>query len=758
MPILSHHAKEWGLLSSVSSDIVDLNVHSISDSVDIDKLLNRNTDRRWKHTFNCPGWYVKGINPETGEECWESCQFKPDEPRKDKEGKAIKYESILETRIAPLFLKMPDPNYWNKVREGIDPIVITEGAKKAGAGLSAGFPSISLPGVWNGQIKGRLHHFLKLYCQPGRRFYLAFDSDVMTKEGVQKALIRLARLLLEKNCNVSIVLFPGDEDKTGLDDYVQRQGADALRTLIEQSKTFEEWNNYLIDSTPKLSKRQLQIAKIKKIFSNRVKLMVRGNILLIDGKAFDANCDHIGIEEKYGTGVGRDYLNEVLLFLARQSAQDPVIDYLEECYDRYGETTLPMIEGMGRKYLGTEEPIYDTYLKKTLLAAVTRTIEPGCKHETACVLQGGQGIGKSTFWRVLGGDWFDDNMKDTTNDELMKLHTCWIEEWGEIDRVTGKKEANEIKQFLSVQNDKFRPPYGRMVVENPRRFIIVGSTNSAEFLQDSTGDRRFWVIPVKKKIDIAQLILDRDQLWAAAYALYKKGTEKIYLSPEEDKIRDEMNNPYRNDDPWEEIINKYLGDKTEIKMVDILTDALFFEPSRIDRRSQGRVSCILRAMGWQKIHTMAGKVWRKTQNHGSDGSLDDETLTVKASNNDPSPNNNGSFKGHNNQMGHEVSEQLKPNDPMTLMTHKNRDLDIVDQNKTAETQQIRKGDVVWIVNFSALAEKRKGKSPPDRLFSLDWRVTHVGHDLSWCVCLEGDGKNLKYQIPNECLKRKSNEK
>ncbi|NJR73305.1 MAG: DUF3854 domain-containing protein [Scytonema sp. CRU_2_7] len=363
MHILSHHLEEWTVLSSVTDSIVEQNVYSLSESVEIDKLLNRNTDRRWKHTFNCPGWYVKGVNPIDGSECWESCQFKPDVPRTTKDGKAIKYESVLESRIAPLFLQMLDRDYWHKVRENLDPIVITEGAKKAGCGLSNGYATVSIPGVWNGQCKGRLHHFLKHFCQPGRRFYLAFDSDVMEKDGVQKALIRLSRLLLEHNCNVSIVMFPGGEEgKVGLDDFVHLGGS--LQGAIDNAKTFEEWNNELIDSTPKQTRKQVQIARMEKAFGNRVKLMVRGNNILVDGKPYNANFGYLSVEKKYGIGGGKDFFNECLQWLASENEQDPVKDYLEECADRFGDTTIEMIEGMATRYLGTDHPIYDVYLKK----------------------------------------------------------------------------------------------------------------------------------------------------------------------------------------------------------------------------------------------------------------------------------------------------------------------------------------------------------------------------------------------------------
>jgi phage/plasmid-associated DNA primase len=239
MPIRQEHLEEWVKGSGVGEAIANLNVESLDDSQEIDKRLNRNNKRRTKHTdWGTGGWYVSGVDPLTGEKHGIGGQFKPDQPRVYA-GKPIKYESASDSEAVPLFLDTGDRNYWPNILAGTEAIVITEGAKKAGAGLTAGVPTISLSGVCNGQKQGRLKEYLHCFCQLGRRVYLCFDSDIMEKPPVRKALDTLGRLIAETGATVSVINLP--EATKGLDDFVVTNGHQAFHDLIKGAKTFEEW-------------------------------------------------------------------------------------------------------------------------------------------------------------------------------------------------------------------------------------------------------------------------------------------------------------------------------------------------------------------------------------------------------------------------------------------------------------------------------------------------------------------------------------
>ncbi|MEO1182520.1 MAG: DUF3854 domain-containing protein, partial [Cyanobacteria bacterium J06636_28] len=196
----SPHFLEWES-SGVSAEIIERNVWTIDDAWEVDQLLNRNSKRRWKHSDQMvPCWAVAGVDPKTGERSYRGVQIKPDTPLIDERTqKPRKYFGASKTPSSPLFLEMVDHQYWPKlITDMTSPIIITEGAKKAGAVLSQGLPCISLPGVATGGKLSRLKPELELFARYGRSIYLAFDRDIVSKRQVRNALHNLGRMLAEK--------------------------------------------------------------------------------------------------------------------------------------------------------------------------------------------------------------------------------------------------------------------------------------------------------------------------------------------------------------------------------------------------------------------------------------------------------------------------------------------------------------------------------------------------------------------------------
>ncbi|MGN1225123.1 MAG: VapE domain-containing protein, partial [Ruminococcus sp.] len=221
-----------------------------------------------------------------------------------------------------------------------------------------------------------------------------------------------------------------------------------------------------------------------------------------------------------------------------ERAYHPIQEYLEHLPDWDG---VPRVDTLLIDYFGAEDSPYTrTVMRKTLIAAVARIYRPGTKFDSVLILNGPQGIGKSTFFYKLAGDWFSDSlsitdMKDKSGPE--KLQGYWILELGELAGMR-KTDVEIVKSFLSRVDDKYRASYGVSVESHPRQCVIVGSTNAENgFLRDITGNRRFWPVrmtgnSVKKAWQMTTE--DVQQIWAETLVYYRTG-EKLYLEGGEAK-------------------------------------------------------------------------------------------------------------------------------------------------------------------------------------------------------------------------------
>ena len=213
-------------------------------------------------------------------------------------------------------------------------------------------------------------------------------------------------------------------------------------------------------------------------------------------------------------------------------------------------------------YFGAEDTPYTrAVIRKTLVAAVARIYEPGIKFDSILVLNGPQGMGKSTFFSLLGKQWFSDSlsisdMRDKTAAE--KLLGNWILEISEMSGIR-KTEVEVVKSFVTRQDDKFRQAYGVNVESHPRKCVIVGSTNSeGGFLRDVTGNRRFWPVHVPGTGKFHPWELDCvDQVWAEAIHLYKEG-EELFLKGREAEEAYKMQQEAMESDDREGIVAEYL--------------------------------------------------------------------------------------------------------------------------------------------------------------------------------------------------------
>ena len=225
----------------------------------------------------------------------------------------------------------------------------------------------------------------------------------------------------------------------------------------------------------------------------------------------------------------KDKVYDACSLVARRNRINDVQDYLKALvWDE-----KPRIDTLFHDYLGCTDNAYTRQASRKFLAgAVARAMVPGVKFDYAPILVGPQGVGKSTFLRLLGVRWYSDSLTSFDGKEAsVMLQGVWLNELGELNGMT-RSEVNTVKQFLTRTEDVFREPYGRRTGRYPRRCVFCGTTNDTEFLRDRTGERRFWPIDCCKEIPLKSIFDDLaaevDQIWAEAVVAWSHG-ERLTL-------------------------------------------------------------------------------------------------------------------------------------------------------------------------------------------------------------------------------------
>jgi predicted P-loop ATPase len=263
------------------------------------------------------------------------------------------------------------------------------------------------------------------------------------------------------------------------------------------------------------------------------------------------------IEKRYGIShVGKvlDAINVVML----ERSFHPVRDYLTRCeaaWDGDERLSTVLIDRLGAK----DNEYTREVTRKTLIAAVARIFEPGCKFDNVLTLIGEQGIGKSTIFKKLGNDWFSDSLTTVVGkDAYEALQGVWLVEMGELAGMK-KAEVEAVKHFISKQVDRFRVAYGRRVEDFPRQCIIVATTNDYEPLRGSGGDRRFWpVVCEASEQDVWDMEQEEvDQIWGEAVAAYRRG-EKWHLNAMVEQMAREVQAEHTEVDERVGMVRQYL--------------------------------------------------------------------------------------------------------------------------------------------------------------------------------------------------------
>lgn len=569
---------------------------------------------------------------------------KPFEVKDEKTGKLSvqKYAEAWKSHVYPYF----NATDLDSLEDATIPLFLTEGGKKAMCAGSHGLTCIAFSGVTQWHLKGErtLHPaFARWTKLRDREVFLCFDADSISNSQVRKQEIELGRALETCGAIVRIVRFPASAPK--LDDFLATHELSEFHQLVDDARkhgqlppdetlpTDEEWTELwpALQLDVKTSFPTKDLPNIMTILARHPRWshciatdVRRQRQVFISKPPFRA--DLVRDDAKYPRAVTdsdasliADWMSsqkclrwwpapkvtlieQAIAVVAQLNGFDPVREYLEALqWDRVGR-----VDSAASTYFGAPDTAYSrVVLAKWLLSAVARALTPGVQADHVLILEGPQGIGKSSALKLLAGeDHFSDSLPPIgTKDALEHLLGPWIVELAELSAFN-KTEVNALKQFATVRTDRFRAPYARRTLEHPRRCVIAGTTNETTYLRDPTGGRRWWALECTS-IDLAALARDRDMLWAECVVRVRNGErwhiDDAALAKEVSREQEQR----RQTHPWEERVTAYVAGQAFVTVTDILTNVIKLPLSQQTQREANTVVAILGQLGWAKTRASA---------------------------------------------------------------------------------------------------------------------------------------------------------
>lgn len=280
------------------------------------------------------------------------------------------------------------------------------------------------------------------------------------------------------------------------------------------------------------------------------------------GNRDDANL-RIYLDETYGV-TGKDKIKDAKDAVLTRHKLHPIREYLNGLvWDG-----TPRLDTLIIDYLGVEDTALNRAMtRKHFVAAVARVMNPGCKYDYCLIVTGAEGIGKSTLFSVMGGEWFNDSLVTMEGKSGMEqARGGWVIELPELGSIK-RSDVEQVKAYISRQDDTYRPAYGTVTEKHPRQCVFCGTTNETYFLKGDTGNRRFWVMAAdadrRKHTDVkADLTAERNQMWAEAVERWKEG-ETLYLPNDLETEARQKQAEYNDeaDDPIKDMLLAYLDMK-----------------------------------------------------------------------------------------------------------------------------------------------------------------------------------------------------
>jgi len=623
------HWDEFVKGSGISPELAAINFQSINAS-EFKKISGARLDCN-------DGWMITSYdNPSY-------IVYKPDGGWIDSNGDKHKYKvpksaNVKSQPLLPRYFADNEDNsrYWDEVRTNNDqPIAIIESmGKKLFASYQAkGIPAIGINGVWGWMEKGKgIHPSIATLIGGGRKVYFIPDADVATNQNVRKAVLSFIDQASKLNGYVVIPEMPMSDLDTApckaIDDLMAQRGIVAVKAMLENALGVDAWKNKY---TLSQAKSVILTDLLKKHFKDSLRYNIRQNIIELGNRPFDDfSVEWMRTSNDLACDIPREQFEAIIKMLARDQQYDPVKEVLDNIPTA---TEIKILPTLAKKLFGDVTSEFESQLFiKWLISTVARVYDPGCKADGALVLQGAQGYRKTSLFAALAmKDDFFLTLQEVPQkkDDLLKMAQAWIIELGEIEHAFSKASIEGIKDCLSSRQDSIRRPYASQTEILPRRCIFSGSANTDQFLNDPTGNRRFWVIPVAQEIPLDWLKNNIRQVWGEVKFLYENGCE-WWLSKDDEAMLTQLNQRFES--------NSSVDDNTALSLSKISnfiqrdpryqTVQLCFTISQIaliaglkrsdtemNRKTEMAVAKVLKKSGWiaiqRSIQGSRIRVWHR---------------------------------------------------------------------------------------------------------------------------------------------------
>lgn len=460
------------------------------------------------------------------------------------------------------------------------------------------------------------------------------------------AMDKIAKKLMDIGCKVRIVAInkPGEQSPGWdiADAVAEGMSAEDLRTFIKADQrdpmaqlpksistatgaNAEEWNEQLFWKDGRLRECRENVYLIlqhhpewkgalwRDEFSNRITLRRDTPIGKKAGEEWLEEDDFklgLWLAKRHSLFIKANaMLSDGIRAEADENKFHPVRDHLDalvwDGVDRIGDWLSD--------YVGVDKTEYASLVARYfLIGMVARIYRPGCKMDTALILEGIQGEGKSTLAKILAGNplWFSDTvfvMGD--KDSLQALGGRWVYELAELDSF-GKAESTRAKAFISSSTDSYRAPYDRTFKNHARQCVFIGTTNQIEYFKDPSGNRRYWPVKSNGEVKLEAMREVRDQLFAEAVQWFKNGMQWWPTRDEQINLFSPEQEQRELEDPWNKLIYDWLNSHSlsKVTVLDILLGAIGVEKSKIDGNKQmsTRVGICMRKLEWLKRRETSG--------------------------------------------------------------------------------------------------------------------------------------------------------